>query len=112
VDATKFPHQFLRPLVNDLRQHNPHSDHQIARRTPHRRGRATTAQPETLARLGTWRDSDRRSAADGRDLCPHAERGLVNRHGYDEMQVVTFTPKQRVRFHRDQDGQVSGATTP
>jgi len=33
VDATEFPHQFFRPLVNDLRQHNPHTDDQIARLT-------------------------------------------------------------------------------
>src|SRR6476646_8455470 len=88
IQATKFPQQFLRAFVEQLRQHDTHFDDEIAARAAARRRQAALAQAEALARLRARRNPQPRGAVERRDVDLRAERRLVNANRDLEAQVV------------------------
>src|ERR1051325_2287814 len=78
VDLAELPQQLLRSLVEQLWQHQPHLDHEIAAAAFAGRN-ATFAQPEPLTRLRPWRHAEPCAAVGCRDVDACTERRFVNR---------------------------------
>src|SRR3954471_205787 len=78
VDAAELAQQFLRSLVEQLRQHQLHLDDEVAAAPVASRGDATLAQPEALARLRPGRDPHFRPAIGRWHVDARTERRLVD----------------------------------
>src|SRR5207247_11114065 len=107
VDPAEFAQELLRSLVEELGERDPHLDDEIAAAAVARRGDALLPQPEALSRLRARRHAQPRRSVERRHSDLGAERRLVNRDRDREVQIVPFTPEERMRLHAQRDVQIA-----
>src|SRR5688500_16320963 len=90
IDLAELAQQLLRSLVEQLRQHEPHLDDEVAAAAVAGGHRAALAEAEALAGLRPGRHAQPRRPVGGWNVDPRAERGFMKGDRDRDVEVVAL----------------------